>query len=323
MAVDKSKHLNSVLESHKMKHIFDLVEKHRAKRDEIKEAIEKEYTSKIYTQFNSGSFGKHTAINTKFDLDIVVPFKRDSFLTIKDMFDDVHDFLHAKYQEPGIAIVRKQKVSIGVLFNADANGDEINIDVVPGREIIKDNYLTEKSLNIYFNEDAWGFSKGTYIKTNIQAQIDHIKQKTDERKIIRLLKIWKNTNRENYKSFLLELLTIKAFIKTDISGNIWEQLKGVMTYIKDNVNKDGFTLKDPGNSNNDILKPLSSFDLEALSNRMNTIINRVEENSENIKTYFPVNEAYAEPEEDSETSSYGIKGSAVGPSIPSNNQRFG
>lgn len=321
MAIDKSEHLENVLQTHRMKHINDLVEKYRTKRDEIKETLEEHYNSNIYNPINSGSFAKHTAINTKFDLDIVVPFKRDSFSTIEEMFNDVFDFLKEKYQEE--ATVRKQKVSIGIIFLADDDGDEISIDVVPGRETKSDDYPDSKDLNIYFNEVTWGFPKDTpYTKTNIQAQIDHIKSKENERKIIRLLKIWKNENRENYKSFLLELFTIKAFKKTDISGNLWEKLKAVMTYIRDNVVKEGFTLIDPGNSNNDVMTSLDSCAKSSLANRMETIINRIEDNSENIKTYFPINEEF-NSSDDSKSNSYGLKGASIIPSIPSNNQRFG
>lgn len=323
MAVDRSEHLNSVLETHRMSHINDVISKHKEKVKEIKEALEEKYTSDIYGPFNSGSFGKHTAINIKFDLDIVVPFKRDSFDTIEKMFNDVFDFLYEKYHKTGEAVVRKQKVSIGVLFHADEDGDEINIDVVPGRELTKDTYLEKRDLNIYFNDNAWGFSKGSYTKTNIQAQIDHIKAKENERKVIRLLKIWKNTNHEKYKSFLLELITIKAFDKSNISGNLWEKLKGVMTYIKDNITKEDFTLKDPGNSNNDVIKTLESWERQTLSDKMKNMIDRIEGHSENIKIYFPINEKFEDKEDNTLSNSYGIKGASVGPSIPSNNQRFG
>lgn len=320
MAVNRSEHLDNVLETYRMSHIDDLVTKHKKKRDEIKEALEEKYKSDIYSPFNSGSFGKHSAINIKFDLDIVVPFKRNSFETIDKMYNDVYEFLSEKYNES--ATVRKQKVSIGILFHEDKDGDEINIDVVPGRELTKDTYLDERDLNIYFNDNAWGFTKGSYTKTNIQAQIDHINAKETERKIIRLFKVWKNTNNEKYKSFLLELLTIKAFDKATISGNLWEKLKGVMTYIKDNVTKEDFTLKDPGNSNNDVIKSLESRERQNLSDRMKIIIERIEDNSENIKTYFPINEDFKKDEKSS-SNSYGLKEASAGPSIPSNNQRFG
>jgi tRNA nucleotidyltransferase (CCA-adding enzyme) len=308
-----------------MSYIKKLVDKHRKKREEIKGVLEEGFSSGIYIPFNSGSFAKHTAINTKFDLDLVIPFKKDSFSTIEDMFDEVHDFLYKKYQEAGKATVRRQRVSIGILFNTDEDGDNINIDVVPGRELSDDSYLEDRELNIYFNENHWGFAEGTYTKTNIQAQINHIKGKENGRKIIRLLKIWKSENGETYKSFLLELFTIKTFDKVEVSGNLWDKLKTVMTYIKDNVTKEGFSLVDPGNSNNDVIKTLDSWERENLSDKMKNMVNRVEENAENLKSYFPKNENFEKDEENesSNGSTYGLKGAAAGPSIPSNNQRFG
>lgn len=324
MAVDKKQHLESVLETHKMSHIGNLLTKHKDKRDEIKKVLEEKYTSNIYNIVNSGSYAKHTAINIKFDLDIVVPFKRDAFDSIEKMFDDVFDFLSKEFKDS--AIIKKQKVSIGIIFNADEEGDVVDVDVVPGREISNDSYADDKSLHIYFNDDNWGFKKGTYTKTNIQAQINHIKdtgdEKSDIRKIIRLLKIWKTSNNESYKSFFLELITIKAFNKQDVTGDIWDKLKSVMEYIRDNVTKDGFTLKDPGNNNNNVADSLDIIGKSNLSSRMSTIINNIENNSENIKTYFPINEEFKE-EEDSEDK-YGIKDSAIiAPSIPRSSEQFG
>jgi tRNA nucleotidyltransferase (CCA-adding enzyme) len=323
MAVEKQLHLQEVLETLRMSHIDELISKYKTKRDEIKEALEENYSDNIYAPFNSGSFAKHTAINTKFDLDLVVPFKRNSFETIESMFQGVFDFLEEKYGQSGIAEVRKQKVSIGVRFYADDDGEEINIDVVPGRELSIDNFPDTKNLNVYFNDNHWGFSKGTYTQTNIQSQIDHIKGKENARKVIRLFKRWKNSNNEPYKSFLLELATIKAFEKEDITGNLWEKLKSVMEYLKENISKDNFKLIDPGNSNNDVMSSMESWEKSNLANKLELIIVRVEENSENIKTYFPINDDYISNDEDKTSNSkYGLKNGVI-PSIPPTNQRFG
>lgn len=320
MAVDKPKHLNQVLETHRMSHISDLLDKYTNKRDEVKEALEEKYGSKIYSPINSGSYAKHTAINIKFDLDIVTPFKRNSFATLEEMFDDVYNFLNEKYKDD--ADVIRQKVSIGIKFFEDEDGHKIDIDVVPGRELNDNQYSDDKNLNLFVNSKYGLLEEKTYVQTNIQAQIDHIKGKNDERSIIRLLKIWKATNNESYKSFFLELATIKAFDKVDVSGNLWEKLKKVMEYIRDNVTKDNFTLKDPGNSNNDVADTLDSWDKSSLSNKMSNIIDNIERNSENIKTYFPVNENFEE--ENKNENKYGLKdASIIAPSIPSKSQQFG
>lgn len=319
MEIEKSEHLQNVLETHRMAHIDALLTKYKTKRDEVKEALEEKYKGNIYSPFNSGSFAKSTAINSKFDLDIVVPFKRNSFDTLEKMFDDVYDFLYEKYNNE--AAIRKQKVSAGIEFYADKDGDVVNLDIVPGRELNQDQYIDDKYLNLYVNSKYGTIVEKTYIQTNIHAQIDHIKAKENERKIIRLFKIWKYNNNERYKSFLMELITIKAFDKVDVSGNLWEKLKKTMEFIKDNVSKDDFRLTDPGNSNNNVIEILESWERTNLSNRMETMITRIEENSENIKSYFPINEEFAD--KNLSKNSYGIKGAAIAPSIPPNNQRFG
>ncbi|MGV8815958.1 MAG: SMODS domain-containing nucleotidyltransferase [Gelidibacter sp.] len=317
--MNKAEYLSEVLETHRMSKIEDLVSKFKSKRDEVKSALLENYGSEIYSPFDSGSFKKHTAINIKFDLDIVVPFKKDSSETLENMFDNLYDFLYEKYKDE--AYIRKQKVSIGIEFNEDEDGDIVSLDVVPGRELNQDQYIEDKNLNLYVYSQYGFFQKSTYIQTNIHSQIDHIKAKDDERKVIRLFKIWKNSNNEKYKSFLLELMTIKAFDKEDVSGNVWEKIKKVMEYVRDNVEKEDFKLIDPGNSNNNVIDTLENWERSNLSSRMQTIISRIEENSENLKTYFPVNSDFEN--NSSDNSSYGIKGSTVTASIPPTNQRFG
>lgn len=314
----KQDYLQEVLETHRMSHIDTLTDKYRTRRKEVKEKLENNYASKVYSPMSSGSFAKHTAINIKFDLDTIVPFKKNSFETLEKMFNDVFEFLSKEYES--VATVRKQTVSIGIIFYQDSDGDEINLDIVPGREQNQEKYKDDKNLNLFVNSKYGILEKQTYIKTNIQAQIDHIKAKENERKIIRLLKIWKNSNHENYKSFLLELITIKAFDKEDISGNLWEKLKTVMTYIKDNVTQEGFTLKDPGNSGNNVIDTLESYERQALSNKIDIIIENIENHEDNIKIYFPTNKDF---EEKVSQEGYGIKTATASTSIPPDNTRFG
>lgn len=322
MQETKQQYLQDVLETHRMAHIENLVNKYKARRSEIKEAIEQEYNGKIYNPIYSGSFAKSTAINSKFDLDNAVPFKKDSFTSLENMFNDVYNFLYDKYSDE--ATVQKQKVSIGVIFHADKDGDEISIDVVPGRELNQEQYSDDKNLHLYVNSQFGLLDEKSYIKTNIQAQIDHIKAKENERKVIRLLKIWKYTNSKKYKSFLLELFVIRAYNDKNITGNLWEQLKTVLEYIKDNANKDGFTLKDPGNNSNNVMDTLNSIDKMNLSNEMSSILSNIEANNDFIKIYFPKNEDFKDRCAKSSSVGYGV-GVAAAPSagFPTESTRFG
>lgn len=159
MSFDNNKHLKEVLDTHKMCHVQDFVNKVKKRREEIKAKMHNHYGSDKYPSFESGSFAKHTATNVKFDLDLVEPFKRNAFGTLQEMFDSVHDFLAEEYKNTGVTI-RRQKVSIGVSFPIE-EGDEkpVELDVVPGRELSDDNYLDSHDLNLCFNEDHWGFKR--------------------------------------------------------------------------------------------------------------------------------------------------------------------
>lgn len=319
--IDKNKHLECVLSSHKMAKEQGLVDKHIEKRNEVKEELEKEYGSKIYTPFNSGSYAKHTAINIKFDFDLVVPFKRDSFATLEEMYNAVYKLLEEKYKDginKGVVNIRKQKVSVGLEFTDGK--EKINIDVVPGRELNQDQYAKDSKLNLYVFSPYGIYEQGnTSIRTNIQAQIDNIKSNGDRdsiRKNIRFLKGWKVNNQKVPKSFFLELITIKAFDNEDIEGDNWEQLKSVLEYIRDNVKT--ITLTDPGNSGNNVSDTLTILEKSNLSDDMKFMIERIEENSDNIKTYFKINEKH--PCEENDGDKYKVKKEGVSAPPPT---RFG
>ena len=295
--MNKKEYLESVIDSYKMSKEEKLLEKHKTKKEEIKEALEKKYKENIYSPFNSGSYAKNTAINTKFDFDMVTPFKRNAFGTngtLKQMYNDVYDFLYEKYKDE--ASIRKQKVSIGLEFNSDKDGDSIKIDVVPGREYNQEQYNYDKNLNLYAYKQYGNFEKGSdRIKTNIQAQIDNIRGRADKeknsiRKIIRLLKVWKtNAKREYPKSFFLELITIRAFDDKKIEGNVWETLRIVLDFIKDNVTKENFALKDPGNSGNNLIDTLTNSEREQLSRDIKNMLERIDEDEDYLEYYFPEN----------------------------------
>lgn|SRR5690606_7657906 len=326
--MDKNLHLDSVIKTHQITKEEQLLTKHKDKNKEVKEALEEKYDSNIYSPFNSGSYAKNTAMNTKFDFDMVCPFKRNAFGsngTLKQMYEDVFDFLYEKYKDE--ANVRKQKVSIGIEFFADEDGDIVKIDVVPGRELNQDQYKDDENLNLYVYYKYGNFDQGSErIKTNVQAQIKNIKdratkEKDSIRKVIRLLKVWKNTKYNSpVKSFFLELITIKAFDNKDVSGNLWSKLETVLQYIRDKVTGESFTLKDPGNSSNDLIDTLTTSERQTLSDDMKNMLERIEDNDENIKTYFPENSKFVEEEEID--NKYENKGNGFY-SNPPKNERFG
>jgi len=160
---DKNKHLDCVLSSHKISSEQALLDKHIAKRNEIKEALEIKYESNLYSPFNLGSYAKNTAVNLKFDFDLMAPYKRNAFGsngTLKEMFTDVFEFLKEKHQGKE-ATVRDQKVSIGIEFYSDKDGHIVKIDVVPGRELNVDQYKDDDKLNLYVNKKFGTLEEGS------------------------------------------------------------------------------------------------------------------------------------------------------------------
>lgn len=316
MSIDKNQHLTDVLETHKMHHVQNDVNKFESRRKEVIDLLTKEYSGTSYAPFKSGSMAKHTAININYDFDIVIPFKRDSFDKLEDMFNDVYETL--TNQLPADVEVRKQKVSIGIIYPKDEDDVTVKLDIVPAREIKQDEFQETHNLNLYFNESKWGYQKGTWMKTNIHAQIEHIKGKEDERKIIRLLKIWKKSRGEDYKSFMLELFTIKAMESYTGGNNLWAKLTHVMTYICDHVTDEKFQLVDPGNSNNNVLSPMDGYRRTSLQSTLSSIKNNVETSPDTfLSYYFPINEKFKQEKKQNE--GYG-NGSV---SYPPTAKRFG
>ena len=295
MGFDKNKHLDNVLESHKMKHVDDRMEKYILKREELKDALHGKFGDKIVSRaINSGSYAKHTAINTKFDIDICQPFKYKGFDTLEEMADAVYDYFNTEYEDEDLVSHKtvRQRVSIGLTFFLD--GVEIQMDVVPGRELLENDYSATNRLNLYVRPK--GLDSATSTQTNIQKHVDLIKGKSDERSIIRLLKSWKANNNKNVKSFLLELITIRVFEKAhEIPADLWGKLELVMEYIRDNITT--IRLEDPANSNNIVSDTMTDFDKALLASDMDSILSQIEYDEENLKIHFTVNEQFDFEEE--------------------------
>jgi len=311
MSINKNKHLGDVLESHKMSHVDDLLTKYKKKRDEIKDALEEKFKDEILTRaINSGSYAKHDAINIKYDLDVCQPFKRNSFETLEEMADAVFDYFNNEYEDDDLVKykTRKQRVSTGITFVVD--GDEIQMDIVPGRELIKDDYTETNRLNLYVRPKLLKEASST--QTNIQKHIDLIKGKDHERNVIRLLKIWKvNKSKDRVKSFLVELVTLIAFDNcSDIPSDQWGKLKMVMEYIRDNIKT--IRLEDPANSNNVVSDTMTDSEKNNFSYDMGSILDHIEENDDNLKVYFSVNDKfYCEDDEDKKAAALDISRSGI------------
>jgi hypothetical protein len=203
-------------------------------RSIVEHSLKQAYTNKIDTFYYSGSYGKGTAVNLKYDLDLCIYFKNDAFSTLHEMYLDVYKCLNYMSEDFEYIlgegyVVTKQNVSIGLRGYLDA-------DIVPARIINE----KSKDANLYVSEN------GEHIKTNIPLHIEYV-NKSKCRPIIKLMKVWKYQHKIHYKSFALELLTIRAlkdYNNPDYGKQVWH----VLEYIRDHV--ESIKLVDPANSNN-------------------------------------------------------------------------
>ena len=220
----------------------------RNKRSNVQDLLEKTYGSKI-RMYYSGSIGKKTAISLSYDLDLCVYFPPDRFSSLKEMYESMRDTVRR------LGAINERNVSIQL-----PQGSGTWIDVVPARQIAPES----QEANLYAR------LSNSSIKTNIPA---HIKLISDSecRPVIKLMKIWKYQNKLEFKSFALELMTIKAleqFPDKGLGERFWHTLK----FVRDNI--DIIKLVDPANSNNIVSDVVPFADKIAMRNQATATINR-------------------------------------------------
>ncbi|MFH0815291.1 MAG: nucleotidyltransferase, partial [Methanobacteriota archaeon] len=179
-------------------------------------------------------------INLKYDLDLCIYFWNNAFSSLSDMYNDVYKALSEKYP------VNKQKVSIGLTYDGD------NIDIVPARKI--DEKTDDANLYISTNNSQ--------IKTNIPKHKEYISQ-AKCRSTIKLMKIWKLRHALHFKSFALELLTIRA-LESCNSNDLGDQVLHVLKFIRDHV--ENVKLVDPANTNNIVSDLVDQDDKVSMKN---------------------------------------------------------
>lgn len=331
MSTNKNEHLKKVLDTHDINNVEHLT-KFIEKKNKVKDALNKKFLEKkASNSIDSGSYAKNTAINTKFDIDCCIPFKKKTpgnndekgFESLSEMFDEVYKYLKNEYTEDDDDIskdnVRKQKVSIGMKFDID--GEEFDMDVVPGRERPNNNDYNDSNTDLSLHVNPSNRSKKevdegkTRIKTNIKTHVGLLNgaDRTHERKVTKLLKVWK-TERKNknggklIKSFMMELYTKEAFDNTDeLPNGLWEKTKLVMNHIIDNIETSN--LVDPANSSNIVSDSMSDTAKTQTKRDMKSTIKDVEDDSDKIKEYFPINHEF--DNEDNSNSNSSSKASVL------------
>lgn len=223
-----------------------------------------------------GSISKGTSIYGS-DIDIQLQFKKD-FGTLADVYHSVSDFVFDEFKDSSLEGVREQKHSIGMEFKI--KGEIKRIDIVPVRQIENGNNDT----CLFVNKTGF-FEKPTYKKTNSERQLSALTFNYREKRIIKLLKVWKAENNLSIKSIYLEWLTKKAIEQKSLSNNIENALMDVIYFIATNIKY--IRIVDPANSNNIISNSLTNEEKSTISQFCFKMIEDIKKDKRNVIDYFP------------------------------------
>ncbi len=224
-----------------------------------------------------GSTEKGTALKNKYDIDVFVPFKPDGFSSISDMFHCLLEVLNKYEGSNGIIEVRDQRKSIGVVFKI--NGNPYKVDVVPQKGT-----RGSRTSGYLFVNNKGLLATPSRQKTDIQLQ-NAIKLSEIQKKILIILKEWKNKKALPISSHLLQYLVLEAYNenKGRIPRKFTDKIVMTLVFIQDNI--ETIALSSIENTNN-ILTDISKDDkykiyrecksaLEDFEYQKNTIIDLV------------------------------------------------
>lgn len=265
--------------NHKLRTCRDVSSKDTLeKANQLREELHKRFRRQLseYPTLH-GSAVKGLSIEGS-DVDIQVSFKQNTG-TIANIYEMVNDFCAEEYYDNSLTAVRTQKHSIGLSFNIANKGQRI--DVVPLRQVNNgtgDTYL--------FVGNSGFFGSPTYKKTNPEKQLAAFKFTIKQKKIIKLLKVWKIENRISIKSMHLEYLVHKAFNSTKMPVGIDKCLLEVINYIGNNITTLRFV--DPGNSNNIISNTLTELQKVNIRDYCFEMLDNIYKDERNIMDYFAV-----------------------------------
>ncbi len=272
--------LKKVLTEESLKADPNLLQKVLKYREDVKQWLVNVYGDKLVAPpENTGSFHKRTAINSNYDLDIVLPFKNTAYNTLEDMYVNVFEKISSRFSS--VALVTKQTKAVGLTFTEGSR--IVHFDIVPGREI--NDYINDKDLNLYVRPD-WAWQKGGSFKTNIDIQKQLTVNKPEARKIIKLFKVYRDKNGFPLPTIIVDQLVVEAFEKSnfDWSRSETDNLLYSMEFIAKKLKNQA--LIDFANTNNNLAEKLTSSQRTYTCDQLIRDLERIEENPRYIKEIF-------------------------------------
>jgi hypothetical protein len=216
-----------------------------------------------------GSTEKGTALKDKYDIDLFISFKPNSFRSTKVMSECLLIYFEEQIGINNIINVRDQKKSIGVIF--EIKDEEYKIDIVPCK--LSKTGKENTSGYLYLNDSSF-YGKSSYTKTDFNA-LTRIKLNETQKKIIILLKHWKNENDLSISSYLIENYVVQSYSasKFNIPKTFAKKVIMVLEHIKNNI--DSEILVSIENTNN-VLNNMPQADKIEIINACKKVIENYE-----------------------------------------------
>ncbi|HAO09296.1 MAG TPA: hypothetical protein DCQ50_20485 [Chryseobacterium sp.] len=249
-------------------------------RERVKQVLVDNFgNSLIAKPQDTGSFYKRTAIGSNYDIDIVLPFMRNSYNSLEEMYYSVHRVIGEAFGAE--ATITKQTKALGITFKN--NGSPVHFDIVPGREI--NNYVIEKDLNLFVKPE-WVWQSGSSFKTNIGIQKEVTVNNPAARTVIKLLKSYRDRNSLPLPSLLIERYVVDALSENNygIYVSTTENFLNCMEFISKKMRQK--RLIDSANSNNNLHHKLSEMQRQYISDQLGSDLQRIEENPRYIMEIF-------------------------------------
>jgi hypothetical protein len=257
--------------------------------DEIVFRKGKYIKSEIYRKFYNdllgrpqyqGSVAQGTSLSGLSDLDILVKFKKTSYHNSEMMYESLYKFLRNDFEDTDLIQVRRQKVSIGLIFKI--KGHKECIDIVP---VLRTDFVRGKNeYNLFANPKL--IDVPNEIKMNPYKQLDYGVNEQEKKEVVSLIKVMKETQNLPIKSILVKELTKLAFNRNKIPKSINEQLVMTLRFIRNKIRT--IKVKSPDNPNSILSDLISSDEKEIIYLTLDDIIKDIDDNKDNLQEYFPI-----------------------------------
>jgi hypothetical protein len=256
-----TEYLHRVLKAQTLDNDGPEVTELRQRRAEVEGVLRAAFKGADVTIRYGGSHAKRTMIRASYDLDLLVYFahgENSAGENLPEIFANVKVAL----EQAGYVVVAKTSALRITKVDFKSRLD-FHVDVVPGR------YTDGNDGDVYLHLSNG--EKGR-LKTNVEVHVAHVRDSGCNEEI-RLFKFWNCRRQIGVKTFVLELVVIKALAE-EADADLPNRLKAVWRYLVDN--RETLAVEDPANPSGNDLSSAIEFVKDRLALEAASALTRVE-----------------------------------------------